>query len=75
MGLICVETATQTLQEIAEEFCKHVYQEYLENKYDIDLVEKEILIKDKGAFFEFLEDFVTSEEFTDHLFKIVQQTF
>ena len=47
------------------------------------MVEKEVLIEDKGAFFVFLEmeftdrekKFETTTAFTDHLFKIFQQTF
>ena len=68
--------ATQTLLDAAKAARKHVYQEYLEMEYDIDAVQKDILIDDEGAFFEFLErdfnelddEFEDSAAFTTHLY-------
>ena len=38
LGLICVGTASQTLQDAAEAARKHIYSEYLESEYHIDAV-------------------------------------
>ena len=83
LGLICVGTATQTLQEATKAARKHVYREYLEAEYDIDAVQEEVLIEDEGAFFEYIErefddlveGFNDSEEFTAHLYKVFFQQF
>ena len=83
LGLICVGTATQTLQDAAKAARKHVYEEHLAVEYDIDSVQQEVLIEDEGAFFEFIsrdfteleEGFDSSEAFTAHLFQTFFQTF
>ena len=87
MGLICSGPATQTLQDAAQAARKHVYQEYLETEYDIDEVQREVLIKDETAFEEYIsrefdelpdelpKGVDDTEAFTKHLFKVFFQQF
>ena len=83
LGLICLGTATQTLQDAAKAAKKQVYEEHLAVEYDIDSVQQEVLIEDEGAFFEFIsrdfteleEGFESSEAFTAHLFQTFFQIF
>ena len=82
-GLICVGTATQTLQEATKNARKQVYREYLESEYEIDTVQEEVLIEDETSFFEYIErdfdelveGYDSSAKFTAHLFKSFFQEF
>ena len=83
LGLICVGTAVQTMLEAAKAARKHVVLTYLETEYDINAVQRDILIEDEGTFFEFLErefnelddQFEDSAAFTAYLFKRFDQMF
>ena len=55
LSLICLATATQTLQEAAKVARQHVYDEELQDEITADDVREEVLVSNETAFFEYLE--------------------
>ena len=54
LQLVCTETARQTLQEGAKVARQYIYDKFLQEEYKVDDVQKDVLLHDEAAFFDFL---------------------
>ena len=67
LKLICVGTATTTLQQSLREARQYIFTEYLADEYEQDEVEEEILVDDEKAFFSFIEQPFEDEDLLEDM--------